>query len=517
MARVQDRTKDRTLTLRAVNGKLVAVETAGEDNVGLIHARTPPDSPGPWELIHEQTLGGGKVALYVLDDHQRRRYFSAQPDGSIVCNRVRPEDAAGVPEALTHAIGAFEECTKVVRDGGVGYRFHTGFLCCDLALPWEQGALSGHVLVANRAEMKGFETFEPTILEGGDVPAPSRAELLAVKADFCNLKDRHGRVMFTSTLASIPADDQDDWIARLKAAGNTHVFVSVTTGYGDFFPTIDFADGRLDELMAILWRLRRDGLIPVLFLTSGDRGSYDAERMRRICRAIVAANLTAHCVFVCAWESVRGGWTSAQFNEGNLIMRDQLGPDAVIAAHLSQGRAAFSSHAPVEPDDPFGGEIECWFQKAGGRRTCGPEFDIFLFQCPVAQEGEIHQELFEAQGVKQPAWEDAAIQIADRFLARGTSMPGAAGFKHLGRPDPETGKMPLMTHSGAAEGPDWFAGPPAGHLPRPPQRQRPVLVMAEVVAYVAIRDRATPAWIAHVANRSKSFGYQFFGNGQPTA
>ncbi len=508
---------DRTLTLQGINGKLVAVETAGEDNIGLIHARTPPDSGGPWEQIHEQKLGAGKFALYVLDDHGRRRYFSAQPDGSVVCNRVRPEDKKDVPEHLTHAIGAFEECTRVVIDSGIGYKFHTGFLSCDLGLPWSQGDLSGHVIVANRAEMKGFETFVPKVLAGGDpeITVPTRDQLLAVKADFCNLKDAKGRVMFTSTLAGIPPDDQDDWITRLKAAGDTHVFVSVTTGYGNFFPTIDFADGRLDELMALLVRLRKENLIPVLFLSSGDPGSFNADRLRRICRAIVAANLVNHMVYVCAWESVRGGWTSSQFNQANIIMRDELGPDAVIAAHLSQGRAAFSSHAPVEPDDPFGGEIECWFQKAGGPRTCGPEFDMFLFQCPVAMEGEMHQELFDASGIKQPAWEDAAIQIADRFLPRGTPMPGAAGFKHLGRPGPD-GTMPVESHSGAAEGPDWFAGPPAGYLPRPPQRQRPVLVMAEVVAFAAIRDRATPEWIRHVADRSKSFGYKFFGNGQPS-
>ena len=40
--------------------------------------------------------------------------------------------------------------------------------------------------------------------------------------------------------------------------------------------------------------------------------------------------------------------------------------------------------------------------------------------------------------------------------------------------------------------------------------------MAEVVAYAAIRDRATPQWICHVADRSKAFGYKYFGNGQPS-
>src|SRR6185295_19881628 len=102
----------------------------------------------------------------------------------------------------------------------------------------------------------------------------------------------------------------------------------------------------------------------------------------------------------------------------------------------------------------------------------GPEFDVFLFQCNVAIEGEIQEELFKIHHVKEAAWEDAAIQIADRFLPKGAPMPGAAGFRHLGRED-ATGTKPLLTHSGAAEGPDWFAGPPGGHLARPPHRARP--------------------------------------------
>src|SRR6185295_17676148 len=135
---------DRQQTLRAVNGKLVAVETAGEDNIGALRARTPTDAAGPWETLYEEPLNGNKVALYVIDDHKRRRYVSAQPGGEVVCNRVRPQDGAFVPEPLTHAIGAFEECQKIVTSDGVGYKFHIGFLCCDLGLPFTDGAHSGH-------------------------------------------------------------------------------------------------------------------------------------------------------------------------------------------------------------------------------------------------------------------------------------------------------------------------------------------------------------------------------------
>src|SRR5262245_46224532 len=98
-----------------VNNLLVCVESAGTDNVGIVNARTDPNKPGPWEEIHvEQRPGNGRLALYVIDDAGNRRYFSAQPDGSLVCNRVKADVAdPAIPADLKQAIGQFEECEEV--------------------------------------------------------------------------------------------------------------------------------------------------------------------------------------------------------------------------------------------------------------------------------------------------------------------------------------------------------------------------------------------------------------------
>jgi hypothetical protein len=94
-------------------------------------------------------------------------------------------------------------------------------------------------------------------------------------------------------------------------------------------------------------------------------------------------------------------------------------------------------------------------------------------------------------------------------------MPGAAGHRFFGHPD-AAGVLPTLVHGGNAQGPDWFGGAPSGYRPRPPGRERPELVLAEIVAFNAIRDRATLSWITHVADRARSFGYTRFGNGQPS-
>ena len=74
---------DRTLTLQGINGKLVVIETAGEDNIGLVHARTPPDSAGPWEQIHEQKLGPGRFALFDRPHTSGlSNVFNVIPDGN---------------------------------------------------------------------------------------------------------------------------------------------------------------------------------------------------------------------------------------------------------------------------------------------------------------------------------------------------------------------------------------------------------------------------------------------------
>jgi hypothetical protein len=309
-----------------------------------------------------------------------------------------------------------------------------------------------------------------------------------VQANFCNLKDSQGRVIFSEAIAALPISEQLDWIEKEKAAGGTHYVCAVHTSYpGYFAPEIDFSN-RIAEFVECLLRLTEAHLIPVVFLHTGD--SYPGDTyFRELCTKIKLASpyLVQTCLWVCGWETVKGGYTSAQFNRCNLIMREVLGPEAILAYHSSQGRGTFASH-PLEADDPWqGDEMGAW------RSGCGPEFDVFLFQAECYREGEKDQ-------YGQPAWWDRTLDIAERFLPAGTPMPGAKGVLGTGR----DGQPFKRSGIAGVDGPDWFAG-----------RKRPTLCLFEILAYHYIRGNCTDAYLKTVARQAQSFGFTSFGNGLP--
>jgi hypothetical protein len=159
------------MRLRAFNGKLVACEGGG-DNVGLINARTDPAKAAAWEEIGLQSLADGTVALY-CDANGIRRYFSAQPDGSVVCNRVEPNNIPTIPADLKTAIGEWEKWRVEFHDSKVGFRSvaFDKFLCCEMAQPVAapDSSWSGHRIVCNRTNMAAFEEF---IADGVAIPPP---------------------------------------------------------------------------------------------------------------------------------------------------------------------------------------------------------------------------------------------------------------------------------------------------------------------------------------------------------
>jgi hypothetical protein len=283
-----------------------------------------------------------------------------------------------------------------------------------------------------------------------------------VRANFCNIYDSTGRPIFSSCLAGESPSVQDDWIACEKAAGGTHYILSIQTGYPGYSPVINFyTANRMDEWLTTLNRVLVAGLVPVVMLESG--GPYPGTDYLRSLVASIPASYYDRCLWVAAWEPVKGDWTSRQYYEANLALREALGPTALMGCHLSPSRLSFSSNPP-EADDPWqSDEMACW--RDGWDRIGGHPFDVFLYQSPVPRTP------FDA--TEPESWGERAKEVADRVLGN----PGA---------------------------PDWFAG-----------IKRPILVWYEATAFTFIRGESTPAWAREVARSAQTLGYQGFGNGLP--
>lgn len=296
---------------------------------------------------------------------------------------------------------------------------------------------------------------------------PTREQKKLVMCNFCNLRDSTGRPIFSSSLAAQSPAMQDAWIARELAAGGTHYVFSIGAGYTNYPPVVNFfLEGRMVEWLRTLDRVLAASLTPVVFLHSGD---YDpGVNYLRCVLAQIPAAYYDHVVWVAGWETVRGGWTSRQFRDNNDVVRSIIGPDAILAAHLSTGRLSFSSHAPVESDDPWdGNEMACWRTGWGADRCQPSPFDVLLYQTEPYRQGD--------EFTTDTGKGERAEEVATRVL--GTYVKGA---------------------------PDWFVGLP-----------RPTLIAYETVAYHFIRGQADEAYARDVASFFKTLGFQGFGNGLP--
>jgi hypothetical protein len=295
------------------------------------------------------------------------------------------------------------------------------------------------------------------------MPPPVVADRRIVRANFCNLTDSMNRPIFSSCLAAQSPEMQEEWITRERLAGGTHYVLSIQTGYGEHYPVERnfYRENSMDEWLGALDRVLDAGLVPVVMLDPGNAFP-GVDYLRAVLRAI-PASYYVRAIWCCGWETVAGAWTSAQFFDANRALREELGPTALMACHLTPGRASFSSH-PVEPDDPWqGDEIACWHDHWPG----GHPFSVFLYQSPPPPEGAAFDPTIP------DSWAERAKEVADRFLG----LPGA---------------------------PDWFSG-----------ITRPTLIWFEATATQFIRGQSSSAWARTVARHAQTLGYQGFGNGLP--
>lgn len=509
--------------LQAVNGLLVCVELAGADNVGVVNARTLPESAGPWEMLTRHELGNGKVALSITDESTGiTRYFSAQPDGTIQCNRVTPDCPSGeVPDQFKLAVSAWEEAEEIKTEGGYAFKFWTGYLCADLGLP-------GARLVANRTEIGSWETFTRIATEGEETLPP--ADRKSFRSSFCSHRDDHGEPMFDPVYFGVmwkrgDLPSIDAMLETKRELGLTACILCVQGSYGNYLGGESF-DFRSDpEVYGDLCRYVRDrGFTPIILVGTADGGTwkeiYDGT-MARVLDAV--ADLAPDAWYCAGYEQDLdrgGGYSARQMDDALRLMRDRLGPEALLLLWLQPNRCTPASywgsdknHKPtppdwnpvelkwitsesdpnegawIEADDPYGGDEQGAYYMSAGK-----EIDGLFYQTDHGSNGPSYPEggSVGVDGHGQPRWIDRVIECADRFLAPGTPMPGAQG--HIDGSG--------ITHTSdvcpSASAPDWFASERA--------RGRVLFIIGETVAYEYLRGQCCDEAVRECCEVSASLG-----------
>lgn len=215
------------------------------------------------------------------------------------------------------------------------------------------------------------------------LPRPTKAQQLAVAANFCNIYCADGVTpMFTDFLPK--ADEQgrfDEWLDLQIAAGSTHLTYSPFGAYRDYmgggFNWLDQPDRFADLTRRVTLRASQSGvaMTPILFLDDG--GPDPRPRIDRywppIAQALRAQGVIDRCFIVPAWEPVKGDWTSADLSYALQRIHEWF-PECLMGWHGSPDRWVGSSN-PLEPDDPWqGAESDFW--KSHG----GEYLDICFYQ-----------------------------------------------------------------------------------------------------------------------------------------
>jgi len=212
-------------------------------------------------------------------------------------------------------------------------------------------------------------------------PLPSRDDMLNVAGNFCNVLDSRGVCIFSAFLPQAETEGlYDDWMAKLVAAGSTHVVVSPECAYNAYMTPFDWR-GQPERFAALVLKIANTvgangkAITPILFMDNGDPNPLP--RLRQYWPGLFAAlranGVLSRCIVVPAWEPVIGGYTSYDMSQSMLLLHD-LAPEAIMAWHGSPTRWVGSSN-PVEPDDPWQGAEKDFYKSHGG------EFiDLVLYQ-----------------------------------------------------------------------------------------------------------------------------------------
>ena len=204
---------------------------------------------------------------------------------------------------------------------------------------------------------------------------PTRDQVLNIRANFCGMQDAQGRAMFTDFLGGLPRSEREDWYARQRAAGLTHLVICTNAGPYHWWhaPTYDFRHDPA-QFRALLLDVLGHGFVPVVMMTSGDDQTWH-EILGEVWAGLWPAvrDLQGSCVWANGYET-GGAWPSKAVSDTLRWMQAHMAPETVIAQECIPERGTAASW-PVQPDDPWrGDEIGMW-KSCGGERV-----NVFLYE-----------------------------------------------------------------------------------------------------------------------------------------
>lgn len=194
------------------------------------------------------------------------------------------------------------------------------------------------------------ETTSPAPVESFPGP-PSRDQVLAVNADFCNLWDSQGRIIFSPFLLTLMDQHDplaDEWFAKFRDAGDTHIVVAVSYDYRSYYiQGRDFHD-RMGDFRTYLREIIKRGFIPIIKLGADGQdanpggGTYGYPWTIAHLHDIIEPlrDLVPYALWDPGWEVAGGGggdWTGIEVTNFGRALRDALGPLGATGLHLGQG------------------------------------------------------------------------------------------------------------------------------------------------------------------------------------
>jgi len=214
------------------------------------------------------------------------------------------------------------------------------------------------------------------------------AELVDYRGCLMNVFDSRGWPVWTPSLPGVLALNEgarvwDEWVALLRHCGATHIPIGGFDGAGGPAyhsadgartpPDIDNPDWRQspERVRALVEKLldtpSADGKAfrPVIFLSGGALSREQIDREWPVL-ARALEGLQDNVIYVPGWEPVEGQARSRELSYALERGKALFGPRSHWFVHLSPGRWDGASH-PAEPDDPWQGNGDAFYQSHGGQ------------------------------------------------------------------------------------------------------------------------------------------------------